>query len=181
MGWIVLLNFIIKFHDCLHANQRQLLEYRENLEYFYVDSYGHHLNFEQACVLMRDVFESFKESRIATLYFSHSGAMLKILAYLNVENPKVPPRHDNFELAHNWTTSNFDTFAANIAFVRLSCDKVGMFINEKLTVIPGCENVWCDFEEFANLFDASEKLCDFQKICGAPQLEDYASSEDDRF
>ena len=72
-------------------------------------------------------------------------------------------------------------FAANIAFVRLSCDKVGMFVNEKLTIIPGCENIWCNIEEFDSLFDTSEKVCDFQKICGNPKFENNLSSEDDRF
>ena len=100
--------------------QRQLLEYRENLEYFYVDSYGHYLNYEQSCVLIQDLFESFENSRNATLYFTHSGAILKFLAYLNVEKPKIYPRHDNFDLAHKWTTSHFDSFASNVAFLLLS-------------------------------------------------------------
>lgn len=165
----------------LTEHQRNLLEYRENLEYFYVDSYGHHLNYDQACVLMQDVFESFKESRNSTFYFTHSGTILKFLAYLNVNNPDVKPMHDNFDAAHKWTTSHFDSFASNVAFVLLSCDKVGMFLNEKLTVIPGCNDIWCQFDEFENLYKTSKKVCDFHQICDSQHSDDHYISDDDRY
>jgi hypothetical protein len=80
-------------------------------------------------------------------YFTHSGALLKFLAFLGLDKPLKPPKHDNYyDHQHEqsyWSTSKVDSFATNVAFVLESCDgekkyfKVGMMINEQLTPIPG--------------------------------------------
>ena len=44
----------------LSFNAIQVLEYREDLEYFYEDGYGFSVNYEQACVPLNDVFKIFR-------------------------------------------------------------------------------------------------------------------------
>lgn len=36
----------------------ELLEYAEDLEYYYIDGYGHKLNYEQACPLVGDMLQN---------------------------------------------------------------------------------------------------------------------------
>ena len=109
-------------------NQLDLMAFREDLEYFYIDSYAHKINYEQACVLFKDVFEKFDDelSQDNTLYFSHSGGILKFLAYLGIDRPNENLKHDSdFRRAH-WNTSSRDSFASNVAFVFLKkpCQKI---------------------------------------------------------
>ena len=164
--------------------QRKILEFRENLEYFYVDSFGHSINHDQACVLLQDLIKNLDNPSgpKGTFYFTHSGTMLKFLAYLGLDKPEIFPTFDNFGQS-NWTTSKIDTFANNIAFVQLSCQKIGMFVNEKLTPIPGCDkDLWCPYNLFKSIFEQKEP-CDFTKICQNEFENDWivTSSEDDRF
>ena len=38
----------------------QVLEYREDLEYYYEDGYGFQINYEQACPPVKDILDNFK-------------------------------------------------------------------------------------------------------------------------
>ena len=51
-----------------------------------------------------------------------------------------------------------------------SGSKVGLFFNEKLIPIPGCEDEdawWCDYEVFKEAFRERTEKCDFDAICDA--------------
>ncbi len=68
-----------------------LLEYREDLEYYWQDGYGYELSQRQACVLAKNVLENFDNvtrgvegEEKGVFYFSHSGAILKFLSYLGL-------------------------------------------------------------------------------------------------
>ena len=45
----------------LDDDEIQILEYREDLEYFWQDGYGYDVNSRPGCVLMKDVFENFEQ------------------------------------------------------------------------------------------------------------------------
>ena len=45
----------------LDDDEIQILEYREDLEYFWQDGYGYDINTRAGCVLMKDVFENFQQ------------------------------------------------------------------------------------------------------------------------
>lgn len=80
-----------------------VLEYREDLEYFYVDSYADELNVRIPCVLMSDVIEQLEAKGEAgerrkkgVFYFTHSGTVLKLLAHLGLFKEEVRVMtHDN--------------------------------------------------------------------------------------
>ena len=166
-------------------NQLDLMAFREDLEYFYVDSYAHEINYEQACVLLKDVIEKFDDelSPDNTLYFSHSGAILKFLAYLGIDKPNENLRHDSDIRKKHWNTSARDTFASNVAFVFLKpCQKIGMLINEELTEIPACDNqLLCSYEKFKEVFHTSD--CNFSQICNLNNSKEihYINTDEDRF
>ena len=42
------------------ANWNQVLEYREDLEYFYEDGYGYPINYQQACTPLKNLFDNFE-------------------------------------------------------------------------------------------------------------------------
>ena len=60
------------------------MEYREDLEYFYEDGYGHSINYVQACPIVKDVVDHFTQvvesapyQPKGLFYFTHSGTLLK--------------------------------------------------------------------------------------------------------
>jgi hypothetical protein len=67
------------------------LEYREDLEYFYEDGYGHSINYVQACPIVKDVVDHFTQvvesapyQPKGLFYFTHSGTLLKGKFYPNL-------------------------------------------------------------------------------------------------
>ena len=119
-----------------------MLEYREDLEYYWQDGYGYKVNTEQGCVLVKDAVDNFRnitmglhsrEEQNGIFYFTHSGTILKLLSYLGLYKEKVNPetglspslRHDNYERmkeSRNWRTSLIDPFASNVGFVLKKCN-----------------------------------------------------------
>jgi len=51
----------------------------------------------------------------------------------------------------------------------------------KNLLIPGCNDIWCQFEEFEKLYKTSKKVCDFNQICDSQHSDDHYISDDDRF
>ncbi len=157
----------------LEEEELEVLEYSEDLEKYWQDGYAYNISGSQACVLVKDLLESFENTtRRGTFYFTHSSAILKFITYLGLHKDKENLRHDNFHRmkSRRWRTSLFNSFSANVAFALASCDsqnrKISLFVNEKATLIPGCEDqVWCDIDRFVKLFRDSMQNCDLKKIC----------------
>lgn len=127
-------------------------------------------------------------------YFSHSGTILKFLSFLGLFQDDRKLRHDNFEhfqtSSRKWRTSLFDTFGSNIAFTLLECHddssraKIGLFVNEKLTLIPGCDSNWCRVDQFLDLLKPKLDDCDWDAICNLTSADDddvLQDGDDDRF
>ena len=119
-----------------------MLEYREDLEYYWQDGHGYKINSEQACVLAKDAVDNFRnvtmggvvggEEQSGIFYFTHSGTILKLLSYLGLYKEAVNEatglrphlRHDNYEEMknnRNWRSSLIDAFASNIGLVLKKC------------------------------------------------------------
>ena len=49
-----------------------------------MDGPGFPVSGAQSCGLMQDVFQSFREGKRGVFYFSHSGTVLKFLAFLGL-------------------------------------------------------------------------------------------------
>ncbi len=180
--------------------EMQILEYREDLEYYWQSGYGYDLSHRQACVLVRNVLENFENVTRGTddeengiFYFSHSGAILKFLSYLGLYKDEEPLRHDNYDRMGDrlWRTSNFNSFGSNVAFVLQECTenaeigyRVGLFVNERLVAIPGCGGqLWCQYETFARIFEES-KTCVLEDLCAVEEdeeMDDEEAADEDKY
>ena len=194
--------------DLFTKEQLEVMEYREDLDYYWVDGPGYPVTAAQSCPLMKDLLETFSagQTRKGTFYFSHSGAILKFLAFLGLFQDTEPLLSDNFDKMRDqreWRTSKIGPFAGNIFFVLvddfvgLSCNanddvRVLMFVNEVETPIPGCEEP-CSMAQMREMVglhrwssgsDVEEFPCNFAEIC---KIEEGAGGgggtevEDDKY
>ncbi|KAK2718384.1 multiple inositol polyphosphate phosphatase 1-like [Artemia franciscana] len=154
-----------------------IIEYREDLKYYYDSGYGHDINYQQGCPMIKDVISVLKGSSqnntIGHFYFTHSGTVLKFLARLGLFKDSTPLRYDNYSTQKNrlWRTSIIDSFASNIAFVLYNCgeeEKVAVYIQEKVVKLPFCESEMCKIKEFLNGYNDIGNNCDFEAICRLP-------------
>jgi len=172
--------------------QLQLMEYREDLEYFWIDGPGFDITGDQACVLFSDVLTTFQniaaghQKPSGSFYFTHSGTLLKLLAFLNVFTDEDKMKSDNFEQmeGRKWKTSQIGPFGGNIAFVLQKCQgseyKIGLFVNEVLTSVPGCDGDWCSLDIFISLYPQSEQ-CNFVEMCAKPDTDEIINVPDDKY
>jgi len=55
---------------------------------------------------------------------------------------------------------------------------VGLYVNEKLTPLPGCsEKVWCPWDTFVGLYPGMLE-CDFDSVCRTEGKEDVEVGDD---
>ncbi|KAK1133946.1 hypothetical protein K0M31_011733 [Melipona bicolor] len=152
----------------------KVLEFANDLEYYWNDGYGYKLTYEQACPALRDVFDFFAtdEGPVVSTYFTHSGTILKLLALLGVAKEDQHLTHDLFSLYGEnraWRTGIIDTFASNIAFVLYNCSGVSsvLFMHQERPLhLPGCPmNMPCALSTMKALYPDQEEECQFETMC----------------
>lgn len=148
----------------------EVMEYYEDLKYYWRDGHGFALNHEQACTAYQDMVAHFTsdEPTKSVFYFSHSGTILKMLSYLNLYKDEMPLLSENFEQQTNrlWRVSKIDAFGTNIAFVLFRCGselKVLTLHQERPVRIPNCssEDELCPLD----FFSEKVKDCNFESLC----------------
>ncbi|KAI5723557.1 hypothetical protein M8J76_008015 [Diaphorina citri] len=146
---------------CASFSKRELkiLEYYEDLKYYYKDGFGNNVSGRMACPLVKDMFEKFSKTatlrdptltdigQLGTFYFTHTTMILLLLHRLDIAHDKVPPTHDNFATQNKrlWRTSLIDPFAANLA-------AVAFYLNEHIVDYPGCNVGLCSWSFLENKF-----------------------------
>lgn len=104
-------------------------------------------------------------------YFSHSGAMAKLLARWGLyKDPSALTASDYaFHAGRLWSTSRMQNFGVNMAFVLFQCElntyKVQLYVNERLVRIPGCADTTCTYSEFVTYIQPIVSTCDLDAIC----------------
>lgn len=115
------------------------MEYAEDLKYYWIDGYGHELTYKQACPAVNNLIEFFQKYFFfffykykiwincfskedlpkSTVYFTHSGTLLKMLAHFELYKEKQALLADDFEmnLERNWKVSQIDSFGTNLIFI----------------------------------------------------------------
>ncbi|XP_031618131.1 multiple inositol polyphosphate phosphatase 1-like [Contarinia nasturtii] len=139
----------------LTPSQVYLLEYLEDLNYFYKSSHGSKLNKNIKCFAMKDMLRRLSDDNKpkTTVYFSHSAAVQLFLTSLEAMKDDVNLTAENFAKStlRKWRTSRVSPFAANVAVVRYKCplnDKVKFFLNENVLHFDWCtENGVCDWND----------------------------------
>lgn len=158
----------------------KVLEYAEDLDYYWIDGYGYDINHQQACPTIHDMFTFFSSAsseKKAVLYFSHAGTVLKMLAHLGLYKDLEPLRATNFHEMlgkRQWRVSSISSFASNIAFVLYGCEgnehshkKILTLHQERPVRLPGCpaNEDLCDVETFKTVFSSSIDHCQFHDMC----------------
>lgn len=156
MAIIILNSFIFYDIQLLTPSQVRIIEYQEDLNYFYKSSHGSELNKNIKCFAMKDMLErlSTDDGQKATVYFSHSAAVQLFLTSLGALKDEIDLKAENFEQIgskRKWRTSKVSPFAANIGVVRYKCstnDRVKFFLNEKVLYFDWCtSNGVCDWRD----------------------------------
>lgn len=144
------------------------LEFAEDLKYYYRDGYGYEVTYKQACRMLDDAisyFENKLEYPKATVYFTHSGTLLKLLAHLGLYKDQEPLKHTHYSNnSHQWRVSKIDAFGSNLAFVLYKCPskyKIAVFHQETLMKLPNGEE-FTDFSKFKKLYKSE---CAFNEMC----------------
>ncbi|KAG7198866.1 hypothetical protein KM043_015692 [Ampulex compressa] len=159
----------------LSSSDFQVLEFAEDLDYYWIDGYGHRLTYEQACPALMDMFQFFEAEGGPSVvaYFTHSGTILKLLALLGVAKDEKPLTHESFFRGAEdraWRISLIDAFASNIAFVQYECVSSGtsiLFIHqERVVTLKGCpDNMPCPISVMKALYPDTREECDFDAMC----------------
>ncbi|KAK3909122.1 Multiple inositol polyphosphate phosphatase 1 [Frankliniella fusca] len=155
----------------------RVFEYHADMKYYYVDGYGHDINLQLGCPLVKDVidklsaYERREPTSAGAMYFTHSTAIHMTLAVLGVGRDVTPLTADNYETMKNergWAISRLAPFAANIAVVLYECPatsdekyKIRMYINEHPTTVAGCEDpdALCSWDDFKKRFAKVSASC----------------------
>lgn len=140
------------------ADELKVIEYKEDLHYYYHASYGRNLSRAVGCPPLRDMFDHFAklengstEEPRGIFYFAHSSGIQLLLTAMGIAEDAIPLKASNFEDMRNraWNTSRLVPFAANLAAIFYKCDsanKVRFYLNERPLDYEGCQAGVCDWE-----------------------------------
>lgn len=156
--------------DAFDTVVAEVLEYYDDLELYWIDGYGYEISYKPACVTIKDLFEHFsnKERPRASFLFSHSGAVLKIMAHLGLYKPQEPLTHLKKIEKRPWKASHIDSFATNLAFVLYQCqdeERVLTLHQERIIRLPPCKEDLCPMSVLTHAYHDSIHNCDFNKMC----------------
>ncbi|XP_066595136.1 multiple inositol polyphosphate phosphatase 1 [Prorops nasuta] len=168
-------NKVSPWCQILSLNDMKVLEFAEDLEYYWIDGYGFPLTYKQACSAMLNMFKFFesKDKGKVVAYFTHSGTILKLLALLGVAKDSNPLKHNSYlihEETRSWKTTYIDAFATNIAFILYNCMYNGPSIlvmhQERVVNLPGCPyNKPCPLSTMKALYPDHDEECLFESMC----------------
>lgn len=143
-----------------------MLEYHQDLSYYYKSSYGSAVNKNIQCKTVKDMLERFEDEKLpkVTAYFTHSAAVQLFLTALGALKDDRAPTAKNYPemFSRKWKTSVISPFAANVAVVKYKCptdSKVKFFLNERLLRFDWCSSDgicdWSDVHsEYSHFKDA---------------------------
>lgn len=165
----------------------KVMEYRADLQYYYLYSYGDQLNVELGCPPVKDMLDHFSRVEMAAdggdgfdtvpppvgvFYFTHDAVLHMMLAALGVEKDPIPLTAHNMEQQAKrlFRTSFIGSFAANLAAVFYQCDqgekhRVMFYLRERIVDMEGCQVGLCSWAHLRTRL-RNAQLCS-RKICNA--------------
>ncbi|KAI4456531.1 multiple inositol polyphosphate phosphatase-related [Holotrichia oblita] len=151
----------------------KVMEYSEDLKYYWVDGYGKEITYKQACSTFNNMLDFMTGEDAypqAVLYFTHSGTLLKMLSHLNLYKDDKSLWAADYDNNHNrkWRVSKIDTFGSNLAFILYKCNgenKLLVLHNEVPVKLPSCpDSELCDLEKIKDYYSSSITECLFDSI-----------------
>lgn len=154
-----------------------ILEYAEDIKYYWEDSYPHDITVEQTCELVKDIWQHLKNSkegngkRKIVGRWAHSATVNTLYTRLGLYKDKQQLLHNNYDQqkARKWRTTLHTPMSSSIAFVLLQCKDdftVQTFHMEKLIKLDGiCAEKDCKWSEIEEKFKPISDNCNFDEIC----------------
>ncbi|CAD5120550.1 DgyrCDS9117 [Dimorphilus gyrociliatus] len=160
----------------LEPNDLDVLEYANDLQSFWRDSYPHKISYEQTCELTRDIWKKLSLAKSGSKQkivgrWTHLPAINMLYTRLGLFKDEKQLLHSNYKehLKRKWKMTLISPMSCNIAFVLLRCDtnyKVRVYHNEKTIKLEGiCKEIDCDWNEIEKVFKPISDNCNFEKIC----------------
>ncbi|CRK90630.1 CLUMA_CG004332, isoform A [Clunio marinus] len=157
-----------------NENHFKIMEFLEDLEYYWIDGYGYEITKNVACKTVNDIFINLDPSideKKATFYFTHSGTILKLLTSLGLYKDDYDLTAENFHDDRQWKTSIIDSFSSNIVVI-LYESKQGPYVQllhqEQIVNLPKChmnQYGMCPYEVFEELYNNKAKHCNLSELC----------------
>lgn len=151
-------------------NNVKVLEYHEDLKYYYENSYGAGLNTRLACSLVVDMLnhlESQTNPKVVA-YFTESATIQLLLTALGAHKDNDGLRADNYQqmMRRKWRSSEVSPFASNLAVIKYECphdnerNKIMFFLNQKPLDFNWCNVGLCDFTKVQQMYKSfKERDC----------------------
>lgn len=150
----------------IHFN---VLNYREDLVFYYKKSYGSLINIKLTCKAVVDMLNhlEYDDTYKVVAYFVHSTFLQLFLTSINAFKDE-PLYHSNYNQRHNrsFKSSESLSLAANLAAIKYKCDyeedKVLFLLNQKpLVDLSWCVDGLCNWSDVKKKYEIFTKLnCD---------------------
>ncbi|CAG0891434.1 unnamed protein product [Cyprideis torosa] len=160
-----------------HEEDIRVFDYLQDLDFYYKDGPGQHLNYLITC-----------ESIVAILQqFHHAGLMGKLLARLGLfrqtKDLYLAKNYDRLGHDRTWRTSHLVPFSANLVFALHDCGQekepqVSLHLNEQLVLPPFCPSEprgMCPLSAYYNYLHPGQ--CLFQQICSQAEFQWWSGTQ----
>ncbi|XP_031777741.1 multiple inositol polyphosphate phosphatase 1 [Nasonia vitripennis] len=157
------------------SDELKVLEYLEDLDYYYYSGPGREINSKLGCPLLKDMFThfrnlesgSYREEPKGIFYFGHTVTLQSLLAALNIGKDNTPLLASNFHQngRRSFRTSVLGSFASNLIAVFYRCgdarspNKVIFYLDEVPVQLEGCNVGLCDWEYLKERFGRDVDQC----------------------
>ncbi|XP_015377216.1 PREDICTED: multiple inositol polyphosphate phosphatase 1-like [Diuraphis noxia] len=146
-------------------NDFEILEYVDDLKYYYDSGYGNSIGESMGCPIVKDLIDNFKnlargkQGPLGIFYFGHSPNVLSVVARLGIGKDDTPLLSTNFEQmkTRKWRTTFIDPFASNVIAVFYKCrdgNKAMILLNEHGIPMGKDECRICPWEPIEAQFNA---------------------------
>ncbi|XP_071565905.1 multiple inositol polyphosphate phosphatase 1-like isoform X2 [Temnothorax nylanderi] len=153
----------------------RVLEYREDLDYYYKAGYGRDINTRLGCPLLHDMMRHFwniardemSGEPAGIFYFSDIVSLQNLLTTMGINEDQTRLTAYNYKdvARRQWRTSLISSFAANLIAVFYKCNdsnnrnKVMFYLAEKPIRYNGCQVGLCDWELLKSKFGQLASNC----------------------
>lgn len=152
-----------------------VLEYKEDLFYYYKAGYGNPVNENLACNAMTDMLQHLqsRDGPKVVASFAHSTNIQLMIAAMGVFRDQQQLRADNFYQMkrRQFRISRIDPFSANLVAIAYDCEdaerqKVMFFLNERPLELDWCRVGLCDwskvqehYQKYLSGIDCAREFC----------------------
>ncbi|CAH1108448.1 unnamed protein product [Psylliodes chrysocephalus] len=161
--------------------QLKLLEYVEDLKYFYESGYGNKMAEKIGCSSIKDMYERFErtingnsDGNKATFIFGDTSSLLSALTALGTNKDYNLLNSENYlqQNRRSWKTSTMSPFAGNLVASLYQCNRgekhrVMFFLNEVPIEFTDCSVGLCNWSTIQQKYENLVRTCNRDDICSS--------------